>query len=319
MCLNAHEISILQGFCSGNDTILPNHWINEGPGPPVCPPSCVKLPNSEFFGKANSHLNMRDKRIFYEKQQCLEYLNDNKESSPEQICRKQPRDILNALHVLRLRSCCEKSISSSLHNEAMLSVLDGGEECVKILKQLIDTDGIASRITCGLNEILFRYDCRQIYSIKHGCNDCKVNFRNRIVIFFLMIRKYFVYSIIILLIFTVQKQVQSSHFVCTLDSFINPQIIQYPHCVMLRPVYSMSRLFSSLHQGAHLIDDIFCVVVLLFVLSCCTFHAEDQYVRSSFLRCQASIDVFSSLILISLFLYLSLCLSDAFCLARDSV
>lgn len=117
---------------------------------------------------------MREKHKFYEKQQCLEYLNDDEHSSPEQICKR--RDILNILHVLRLRSCCERSVSSALHNEAMLSVINGGGECVKILRQLIDTDGIASRITCGLNEILFRYDCRQIYSIKHGCNDCKVNF-----------------------------------------------------------------------------------------------------------------------------------------------
>lgn len=119
---------------------------------------------------------MREKHILYEKQQCLEYLDDNKNSSPEQICKKSSRDISTILRVLRLRSCCERSVSSALHNEAMLSVINGGNGCVKILRQLIDTDGIASRITCGLNEILFRYDCRQVYSIKHGCNDCKVTF-----------------------------------------------------------------------------------------------------------------------------------------------
>lgn len=165
----------LQGYCSENGTILPKHWINEGPGPPVCPKPCGKLLGSEFLGKANSHLSMREKLIFYEKQQCLEYLDNDKDSSPEQICKRHSRDILNTLHELRLRSCCERSVSSALHNEAMLSVVNGGRECVKILRQLINTDGIASRITCGLNEILFRYDCRQIYSIKHGCNDCKVN------------------------------------------------------------------------------------------------------------------------------------------------
>lgn len=121
---------------------------------------------------------MRERHIFYEKQQCLEYLDDDEISSPEQICKKPPRDILNILRILRLRSCCERSVNSALHNDAMLSVVNGGNECVNILKQLIDTDGIASRITCGLNEILFRYDCRQIYSIKHGCNDCKVTESN---------------------------------------------------------------------------------------------------------------------------------------------
>lgn len=150
--------------------------MNEGPGPPVCPKPCVKLLDSEFLGKANSHHSMREKHIFYENEQCLEYLDDDRDSSPEQICKRQSWDIENILRVLRLRSCCERSVSSALHNEAMLSVLSGGHECVKILRQLIDTDGIAGRITCGLNEILFRYDCRQIYSIKHGCNDCKVIF-----------------------------------------------------------------------------------------------------------------------------------------------
>lgn len=135
--------------------------MNEGPGPPVCAQSC-------------SELNMDEKNRFNGKQ-CLDYLGDDKlTSSPEQICKKSP-EISNKLRTLRLRHCCERNVYSALHDDGMSTVTKGGTECKEILQKLIDADALASRITCGLNEILFRYDCRQVYSIKHGCNDCKVN------------------------------------------------------------------------------------------------------------------------------------------------
>lgn len=119
---------------------------------------------------------MDEKNRFYEKQQCLDYLGDDKlTSSPEQICKKSSREISNKLRTLRLRHCCERNVYSALHDDGMSTVINGGKGCEQILKNLIDADALASRITCGLNEILFRYDCRQVYSIKHGCNDCKVS------------------------------------------------------------------------------------------------------------------------------------------------
>lgn len=117
---------------------------------------------------------MDEKNRFYEKQQCLEYLGDQKDSSPEQICKKSSREISNKLRTLRLRHCCERNVYSALHSDGLIAVTNGGNACERTLKHIIDTDALASRITCGLNEILFRYDCRQVYSIKHGCNDCKV-------------------------------------------------------------------------------------------------------------------------------------------------
>ncbi|XP_055315527.1 uncharacterized protein LOC129575665 [Sitodiplosis mosellana] len=169
----------LQGQCSVSGSTLPKHWVNEGPGPPICAQSCSEKYKTNFASKTtDSNLNMDEKNRFYEKQQCLDYLGDDKlTSSPEQICKKSSREISNKLRTLRLRHCCERNVYSALHDDGMSAVTKGGRECEQILQNLIEADALASRITCGLNEILFRYDCRQVYSIKHGCNDCKEAYR----------------------------------------------------------------------------------------------------------------------------------------------
>lgn len=172
--ISIHFVS--QGQCSESGSTLPKHWVNEGPGPPICAPACTDLLKTTFVSKtADSNFKMDEKNRFYENQQCLDYLGDDKlTSSPEQICKKSSREISNILRTLRLRHCCERNVYSALHDDGMSAVHNGGKACEQILKNLIDADALASRITCGLNEILFRYDCRQVYSIKHGCNDCKV-------------------------------------------------------------------------------------------------------------------------------------------------
>lgn len=114
---------------------------------------------------------------FNEKQQCLDYFGDNDES-PAQICKKSSRDIATKLRSLRLRHCCERTAYSAIHIDALTNVYKGGSECIRTLTDLQDADSLASRITCELNEILVRYDCRQLYSIKHGCRDCKVSLSN---------------------------------------------------------------------------------------------------------------------------------------------
>lgn len=119
---------------------------------------------------------MEEKNRFYEKQQCLDYLGDDQLAfSPQKICKKSSDEIIGVLRTLRLRHCCERNAYSALHNDGLAVVLGGGKPCEITLKELIDADALASRITCGLNEILFRYDCRQVYSIKHGCEHCKVS------------------------------------------------------------------------------------------------------------------------------------------------
>ncbi|XP_073811635.1 calcium-permeable channel component Mid1 [Musca autumnalis] len=111
-------------------------------------------------------------------QQCLEYLGDSANTTPEHLCNlTSPSQLLAQLRHLRLRNCCERNVYSALHTLALNATLSGGESCIRILEDLIELDALASRITCGLSEILFRFDCRQVYSIIHQCEDCKEAYR----------------------------------------------------------------------------------------------------------------------------------------------
>ncbi|XP_065089590.1 uncharacterized protein LOC135710824 [Ochlerotatus camptorhynchus] len=112
-----------------------------------------------------------------DKQQCLDYLGDNEELSPAQICKKSSQSIETKLKTLRLRHCCERTVGSALHNEAYARVLRGGSECVRMLSDLLETDALAARLTCEFTEVLVRYDCGQKYSIIHRCDDCKEAYR----------------------------------------------------------------------------------------------------------------------------------------------
>uniref|UniRef100_A0A182I6M9 Uncharacterized protein n=1 Tax=Anopheles arabiensis TaxID=7173 RepID=A0A182I6M9_ANOAR len=109
-----------------------------------------------------------------DKQQCLDYLGDNEELSPAQICKKSSQSIETKLQTLRLRHCCERTVGSALHNAAYADVLHGGPGCTGRLTELLETDALAARITCEFTEVLIRYDCGQPYSIIHHCEDCKM-------------------------------------------------------------------------------------------------------------------------------------------------
>lgn len=153
-------------------------WVDEGPGPPRCPQSCesLRFNNINYINNNNNNNNMESR--FNEKQQCLDYLGDNEESSPAHLCglKSMRRDIIiKKLRTLRLRHCCERSAISALHNEALDDVLNGGENCIRILNDLLENDALSARITCEFTEILVRYDCRQQYSLIHHCEDCKVS------------------------------------------------------------------------------------------------------------------------------------------------
>ncbi|KAM7344419.1 calcium-permeable channel component Mid1, partial [Cochliomyia hominivorax] len=114
-----------------------------------------------------------------EQQQCLEYLGDSDKTMPEHLCHHlvTPSERLAQLRHLRLRNCCERNVYSALHTLALNATLSGGSGCLRVLEDLMDLDALASRITCGLTEILFRFDCRQVYSIIHQCDDCKEAYR----------------------------------------------------------------------------------------------------------------------------------------------
>lgn len=109
-----------------------------------------------------------------QQQQCLEYFGDTDKTRPRHLCTHSTAELLNRLRSLRLRHCCERSALGAIHNEALDTVLRGGAQCVQTLTDLLEADSLAERVTCEMNDILLRYDCRQLYSIKHGCRDCKV-------------------------------------------------------------------------------------------------------------------------------------------------
>ncbi|XP_053672906.1 uncharacterized protein LOC128723213 [Anopheles nili] len=172
----------LQGQCSAGT--LPVAWIDEGPGPPRCPPPCETFRTHATYNNKNSNkpynidntkYNMENR--LNDKQQCLDYLGDNEELSPAQICKKSSQSIETKLKTLRLRHCCERTVGSALHNAAHADVLRGGADCAGRLAELLETDALAARITCEFTEVLIRYDCGQPYSIIHHCEDCKEAYR----------------------------------------------------------------------------------------------------------------------------------------------
>ncbi|GAB0086270.1 uncharacterized protein DMENIID0001_002930 [Sergentomyia squamirostris] len=164
----------LQGQCSAGT--LPVAWVDEGPGPPRCPPPCASVTTLDKRINENNKVNM-ESRFNDKQQQCLDYIGDNEESSPAQICKKSSRDIETKLRALRLRHCCERSAISALHSQALEDVLNGGAKCNRLLNDLLENDALATRITCEFTEILVRYDCRQPYSIINHCEDCKEAYR----------------------------------------------------------------------------------------------------------------------------------------------
>uniref|UniRef100_A0A1A9VT81 Uncharacterized protein n=1 Tax=Glossina austeni TaxID=7395 RepID=A0A1A9VT81_GLOAU len=108
-------------------------------------------------------------------QQCLEYLGDSDKTMPKHLCNlKSPGELLSQLRQLRLKNCCERNVYSALHTLALNITLSGGNECEQLLNHIMELDALAARITCGLSNILYRFDCRQIYSIIHQCDDCKL-------------------------------------------------------------------------------------------------------------------------------------------------
>ncbi|XP_039956235.1 uncharacterized protein LOC120771965 [Bactrocera tryoni] len=124
------------------------------------------------------YFDYREQQQQQKEQQCLDYLGDTEETSPAHLCTfKSPGELADRLRSLRLRHCCERNVFSALHTLALNATLSGGVECVRTLMDVMDLDLLATRITCELAEILFRFDCRQVYSLIHQCEDCKESYR----------------------------------------------------------------------------------------------------------------------------------------------
>lgn len=183
----------LQGSCSTGT--FSQSRVDEGPGPP----QYDTITTCELFNRSNnntknsnnnndSYINinnnkkqtlntMENDHNTTKHQQCLDYLGGKRKHSSTVICNNTRNQIGNILTGLRLRHCYERSAISALHGDALNIVQNGGNECIRTLNDLIDTDTLANRITCEFNEIIIRYDCRQPYSLIHNCKDCKEAYR----------------------------------------------------------------------------------------------------------------------------------------------
>lgn len=160
--------------------------VEEGPGPPQppppqCPLSCREQQKQQKLQQQHNNNNSKNNKIKNmeitgnKKQECLSYLGEANEFSPEYLC-KRKSSIETQLKNLRLKHCCERDALSALHYQAYLDVIKGSESvCIKRIKDLIDTDQLASRITCELTEILTRFDCKKHYSLINHCDDCRVS------------------------------------------------------------------------------------------------------------------------------------------------
>ncbi|KAL5286559.1 hypothetical protein ACFFRR_007906 [Megaselia abdita] len=126
----------------------------------------------------NHNNNYREQQPQHQQQQqCLDYLGDNDEFSPTQLCKNKPSELAKRLRSLRLKHCCERNVFSLLHTLALNATLSGGDQCVQALNDILEQDALANRISCEYSEILYRYDCRQIYSIRNQCSDCTEGYR----------------------------------------------------------------------------------------------------------------------------------------------
>lgn len=203
LCYKKYNL-YFQGQCTAGS--LPVTRVKEGPGPPPslqyqCPQACrsakEQQQQQQKISAHNNNNNIRstnknNKNNIMEitgnkKQECLSYLGEANEFSPEKLC-KSHGDIkkfeslkIENLKSYRLKHCCERDVLSSLTNENYNLVINDGKrkfseaDCIRVLKDLIETDQLASRITCELTEILVRYDCKQPYSLIHQCEDCRVS------------------------------------------------------------------------------------------------------------------------------------------------
>ncbi|XP_034239066.1 uncharacterized protein LOC117643988 [Thrips palmi] len=142
-----------------------NGDIAEGPGPPRSLPGTPPGPVSEEkCPKSCSAHNASHT-------QCLRYLH---ESDKEKLCSSMSEA---RLAEFRLRHCCEHSVANSLTPEALKAVLSSSTQCLHYLGTLLDLDALAARLSCEFGEILSRFDCDHLYSVKYRCTHCQESYR----------------------------------------------------------------------------------------------------------------------------------------------
>lgn len=124
--------------------------INEGPGPPSCPPPCLA-----DEGRTKSTRSEKNSS-------CYRYLvqKDCVDSGP------------NDWSSIRLRHCCEHSVQEAVPNAA--TSLSDRNQCEQNIKHLLELDAFVAKVTCQFEQIILRFDCQQNYSVS-SCQKCMVN------------------------------------------------------------------------------------------------------------------------------------------------
>lgn len=127
--------------------------VNEGPGPPSCPPSCAhNRRRSDSSPSASSKTSAS----------CNRYL------MPKDCEDAGPKDWAS----IRLRHCCEHSVQDAVPDVA--TYLGDEQQCEKSVKHLLELDAFIAKVTCQFEQILLRFDCQQNYSVS-SCESCKVS------------------------------------------------------------------------------------------------------------------------------------------------
>lgn len=130
-------------------------YVNEGPGPPSCLPSCAH--NRRRSDSSSSSSTSSKTSAF-----CNRYL------MPKDCVDAGPKDWAS----IRLRHCCEHSVQDAVPDVA--AYLDDEQQCEKSVKHLLELDAFIAKVTCQFEQILLRFDCQQNYSVS-SCESCKVS------------------------------------------------------------------------------------------------------------------------------------------------
>lgn len=133
-------------------------YVNEGPGPPSCLPSCAH--NRRRSDSSSSSSTSSKTSAF-----CNRYL------MPKDCVDAGPKDWAS----IRLRHCCEHSVQDAVPDVA--AYLDDEQQCEKSVKHLLELDAFIAKVTCQFEQILLRFDCQQNYSVS-SCESCKVSCDN---------------------------------------------------------------------------------------------------------------------------------------------
>lgn len=85
----------------------------------------------------------------------------------------QRKDRLNNTY---LSNCSRYKLENLLSNEILMSIMhDSSDGCYNLLDEFIQLDEVINQFDQLFKNLLTRYNCHNGYSVKWGCDDCKVS------------------------------------------------------------------------------------------------------------------------------------------------